>query len=332
MKRTDDGSWVLKPEREWIYAEVEPLVSEELWDRCNELLVNSVNHIARPTKRTVHFFAGLAFCACGEKMHAPRNSPKYVCGKCRTKIPTEDLEGIFVEQLKSFLISNDQVDSFLNRAREGLAEKEALLETRKKEVDRVRQEVDRSYRLYLDKEISSEAFGRFFRPIEERQKQLEEETSKLQADVDLLKIDSFSRDQVMNDANYLQDAWPSLDQAEKRKIVECITNKIVIAKNEVEIDLCYLPSSKHMSKRDRSLHGRTRADADLKSIAPVVQEILHKNGKNLLLDTISNPKSAASVCKICARMSPFLLAPLARSRNSQISRFTQVNSVRFDRF
>ena len=53
----------------------------------------------------------------------------------------------------------------------------------------------------------------------------------------------------MNDANYLQDAWPGLDQTEKRKIVECITNKIVIAKNEVEIDLCYLPSSKHMSKR-----------------------------------------------------------------------------------
>jgi len=44
-------------------------------------------------------------------------------------------------------------------------------------------------------------------------------------DVDLLKIDSFSRDQVMNDANYLQDAWPGLDQTEKRKIVECITNK-----------------------------------------------------------------------------------------------------------
>jgi hypothetical protein len=51
-----------------------------------------------------------------------------------------------------------------------------------------------------DKEISSEAFGRFFRPVEERQKQLEEETAKLQADVDLLKIDSFSRDQVIDDA------------------------------------------------------------------------------------------------------------------------------------
>jgi hypothetical protein len=80
----------------------------------------------------------------------------------------------------------------------------------------------------LDKEISSEAFGRFFRPVEERQKQLEEETAKLQADVDLLKIDSFSRDQVIDDANYLQEAWPRLEGQEKRKIVECITNKIVI--------------------------------------------------------------------------------------------------------
>ena len=257
MKRTDDGSWVLKPESEWIYAEVEPLVSEELWNRCNKLLANSnsVDHIARPTKRTVHLFAGLAFCTCGEKMYVPRNSPKYVCGECRTKIPAEDLEGIFFDQLTNFLMSNEQVEAFLGRARDGLAQKEALLASRKKEADRVRQEVDRTYRLYLDKEISSEAFGRFFRPIEEQQKQLENEIARLQADVDLLKVDSFSRDQVMNDAHYLQEAWPRLNGQEKRKIVECITNKIVVSKDEIEIDLCYLPSSKDMSKRDRSLRG-----------------------------------------------------------------------------
>jgi hypothetical protein len=133
-----------------------------------------------------------------------------------------------------------------------------------KEADRVRQEVDRTYRLYLDKEISSEAFGRFFRPIGERQKQLEEEISKLQVDMDLLKTYSFSRDQVMNDANYLQDAWPDLDQPEKRKIVESITNKIVIAKNEVEKKLCYLPSSRNMSKRVRCLldTARTHFESD----------------------------------------------------------------------
>jgi site-specific DNA recombinase len=255
MKRTDDGSWILKPESEWIYSPVEPLISEELWNRCNQILGNSVNHIARPTKRTVHLFAGLAVCACGEKMYVPRNSPKYVCGECRTKIPVEDLEGIFFEQLRNFLVSNEEVGAFLTRARDGLAEKEDLLESHRREVERVREQVDRTYRLYLDGEISSDAFGRFFRPIEEQQKQLDAEIVRLQADLDLLKVDSFSRDQVMNDAHYLQDAWPRLEHFEKRKIVECITNKIVIGKDEIEIDLCYLPSSKDMSKRDRSLRG-----------------------------------------------------------------------------
>ena len=74
----------------------------------------------------------------------------------------------------------------------------------------MRQEVDRTYRLYLDNEISGEAFGRFFRPVEERQKQLDEELVKLQADVGRPKVDSFSRDQVMADAHYLQEAWPRL--------------------------------------------------------------------------------------------------------------------------
>lgn len=89
---------------------------------------------------------------------------------------------------------------------------------------------------------------------EERQQQLEEEISKLQANVDLLKVESFSRQQVMNDPNYLQEAWPRLDQTENCKIIECVINKIVITRDEIEIDLCHLPSSEDMSKRDRSLH------------------------------------------------------------------------------
>jgi site-specific DNA recombinase len=109
--------------------------------------------------------------------------------------------------------------------------------------------------LYLDGEISSDAFGKFFRPIEQRQKQLEDELPKLQAEIDFLKVNSFSSDQVMNDAVYLQESWPALDRTEKRKIVECITNKIVISKEEITIDLCYLPSSKELSKRNWSLGG-----------------------------------------------------------------------------
>jgi site-specific DNA recombinase len=123
-------------------------------------------------------------------------------------MPADDLEAILVEQLKSFLVSPTQVAACLGRAHDTLAEKERLLESRKKEAEKICQDTDRTHRLYLDGEISAEAFGKFFRPIEERQSQLEEELPKLQAEIDFLGVNSFSSDQVMNDATYLQASWP----------------------------------------------------------------------------------------------------------------------------
>ena len=253
-KRSDDDTaWEFKPESDWVYTKVEPLISVEVWNQCNRLLGPPKNGNGQLAKKAVHLFAGLAFCSCGDKMYVPANSPKYVCRTCRTKIPAEDLEAVFCEQLKSFLVSPTEVEAYLGRAQDTLAEKESLLEVRKKEAEKVRQDIDRSHRLYLDGEISAEAFGNFFRPLEERQKQLQEELPRLQAEIDFLKVNSFSSDQVMNDATYLQESWPRLERSEKRKIVECITSKIVIAKEEITIDLCYLPSSKELSKRDWSL-------------------------------------------------------------------------------
>jgi len=82
---------------------------------------------------------------------------------------------------------------------------------------------------------------------------MEEEIPRLQAEIDLLSVNSFSGEQVMNDAQDLQSQWPLLAQDEKRRIVECITSKITIAKDEIDIELCYLPSFKELTKRDWSL-------------------------------------------------------------------------------
>jgi site-specific DNA recombinase len=255
-KRTDDDTaWEYKPESEWVYTPVEPLVSEEIWNQCNRLLAPASKTNGKRAKRAVHLFAGLVFCSCGNKMYVPANSPKYICKACRRKIPAEDLEAIFCEQLKSFLVSPTRVEDLLSEAQRTLTEKEALLESRKKEAEKIRQDSERTHRLYLDGEISAEAFGRFFRPIEERQSQLEEDLPKLQAEIDFLKVNSFSSDQVMNDAVYLQENWPHLERAKKRTIVEGTTNRIVISKDDITIHLQYLPSSKELSKRDWSLGG-----------------------------------------------------------------------------
>ena len=254
-RTADDTSWEFKPESDWVYTKIEPLVSEEVWNQCNQILGTMSQPTQRPAKRAVHLFAGLVFCDCGTKMYVLTNSSKYVCEKCRRKIPVTDLEDIFFEQLNGFLVSPKEVDSYLNRASETLDDKQKLLESRKKEADKVRQDADRTHQLYLSKKIDGDAFAKLYNPLNERQKQLDEEIPRLQAEVDFLKINSFSSDQVLNDAHYLQTQWPTLEQGEKRKIVECITNKIVIGKEEISIDLCYLPSSKEITKREWSLGG-----------------------------------------------------------------------------
>ena len=97
--RLDGKKIVLKDEKHWVIQESEPLVSEELWTRCNAILRDQRASRRPVAKRRVHLFGGVTFCACGGKMYVPSNNPKYgICQKCHKKIPIVDLEGIFHEQ------------------------------------------------------------------------------------------------------------------------------------------------------------------------------------------------------------------------------------------
>ena len=57
----------------------------------------------------MHLFTGYAYCECGSKMYVWAESPKYICPKCRNKIPTADLEAVFDVPV--------QVSAVLGRAR-----------------------------------------------------------------------------------------------------------------------------------------------------------------------------------------------------------------------
>lgn len=110
-KTSDRGkAWELKPESEWVLNEVEPIVSEDLWIECNHFLDGQRGRLKR-TKPAVYLFSGLTYCACGAKMYVPSNSPKYTCGKCRRKMPQDDLEAVFHEQIKNslFVAVSDEV-------------------------------------------------------------------------------------------------------------------------------------------------------------------------------------------------------------------------------
>ena len=134
------------------------------------------------------------------------------------------------------------------------------MEAHIKELAKVKDESERVYQLFIDRQLDGTGFGRLYKPLEHRRNQLETELPKLQAELDVLKINHLSSDQIVNEARDLYGRWPKFTFDEKRRIVESITQEIVIGKDDVSINLCYLPSCEELTNKHRMLcdeaHGR----------------------------------------------------------------------------
>jgi len=257
-------SWEERPLHEQVHIPVEPIVSEELWNQCNQITEEQQKKIKRPGPTPVNTFAGLTFCHCGKKMYVPSAVQKYVCHRpgCGNRIPVADLEAIFYEELKAFFLAPERIEKHLKTASETVNEKQQLLAVQKKEIEKVREEMAKTHKLYLAGQIPVEGFSGFYNPLQERLSQLQSELPKLEAEVAHLTVNHLSADEVMNEARTLYAQWPNLEVEAKRKIVEGITEKITIGKdNEIEITLSYLPTSEVMTKNQQSLRVTVAIDA-----------------------------------------------------------------------
>ncbi|HEX4960636.1 MAG TPA: recombinase family protein [Thermoanaerobaculia bacterium] len=232
--------WTIKPEAEWVLVPVEAIIPEHLWEACNRLL--DERRVGRkPAKRTTHLFSGVTFCTCGEKLYVPSNTPKYVCRKCRMKIPIVDLERVFEDELRAFVFSPEEIAEHLSEANRDLAEKRRLVESLERERAKVQAEMDRLYDLYMEEGMSSDGFGKRYRPLEERERQVAEELPHLQGEIDFLTIQYHSRDEILSESQSLSDRWPELPFEERRAVVEALVERITVAKDEITIDLLYHP-------------------------------------------------------------------------------------------
>lgn len=252
--RDGKGKLHLKPEEEWVLTPVEPIIPEELWNRCKALLDDRKTK-KPPGPKPVHLFAGLLYCGCGQKMYVFSRSPKYICPKCRNKIPMEDMEGIFRDELQGFFASKERIREHLKSADQNLQDKKGRVEAHSRQLERVRSEMRKVYQLYQSDQVSAEGFGKLYRPLEDQERSLAAELPKLQGEVDALEMYHLAADEVVEEASNLYSRWPSFSSAEKRKIIESITEKIVLKGDEIDITLCYVPSSEELTIRQRNLSG-----------------------------------------------------------------------------
>jgi site-specific DNA recombinase len=172
---------------------------------------------------------------------------------CRNKIPIMDLEGIFMDELKDYLVSPERVAEYLSKADGAVTERNRLLETLRKEHEAVRGEADKTYRLYLEGALTVPQFKEKFQPLDTRKHQIEEEIPRVESEIDLLKIDGLSSEHIIAEARNLHARWPKMNAKDRRRIVESLVKNIKVGKGEIAINLYYLPTCEEMTIKQRTL-------------------------------------------------------------------------------
>lgn len=237
-------AWVIKPKEEWIIVTCPAIVSAELWDECNFILDEQEKKYKKPSKRPIHIFTGIVYCECGSKMHVPSASKKYVCLTCRkNRIDMQDLEEIFYENLKNFVLSDHHLETFLDKSNEKSELKRNEIEILKQEKVKLRGEMDKLIALHMAGEIPKDGFSTYYNPLHERYLQIENAIPELESEIDFLNMEHFNGDVFLSEAQSLFDRWLTFDNEAKRSIVEQITDRITLSRDEIKIKFTYTPSS-----------------------------------------------------------------------------------------
>jgi site-specific DNA recombinase len=257
IKRTKAWTGTLKPEAEWGRIECEPIVTEELWQQVNQILEAQQKSYKKPGRVPAHPFSRLVWCKCGGRMYARTDSPKYLCRACNNKFPLSDLELVFRNELKAFFASPEKLSTDLAQAEQTLKQREALIASHQQAIQKVRDEMKQTHQLYLEGQITKQGFGDFYKPAEERLNQLVAELPKLQAEIDLLKVNQLSAEDIASEAGTLYDRWPQLTIDDRRKIAEAMCEKITIGPEgkdrAIVLNLSYHPSSEELCKNQTRL-------------------------------------------------------------------------------
>jgi site-specific DNA recombinase len=231
---------IRKDESEWVWNEVEPIVSEAMWEECARLL-KARSQGKRPAKRATYLFSGIATCSCGAKMYVPAGRNKYVCTACHQKIPLDDLERLYRSAIAGFEYSPEDVAAHRQAANEAIRERDGLVAATETELKRLAGAEDELFELFHAGALTKPDFARRHRPISDRRAQLEDELPRLQADRDVLKIGLLSEEFVRSETNDLNGRWETMSFEQRRELVERITDKLVVGKEGIDIRIVESP-------------------------------------------------------------------------------------------
>lgn len=240
---TNSNSGRYKPETDWIILPCPAIISEEMWNKCMEIQAGITSSRMPRSKVPTHIFSGFIRCECGSKMYVASRTQRYRCSGCKkTRIEASDIEEIYYEHLKSFLLSKEDLQTFKSRANEEIQSRQTELNLLTKEKERLKEEMKNLLTLHRSGQIPTKGFKEFYDPLDVQCNQIESTITEVQSQLDLLTINASNGELILENAENLYERWPTLTFHAKRQIVEELTQSITIGDEDITIKFAYAPA------------------------------------------------------------------------------------------
>lgn len=236
------GAWEYKPESEWVYHEVEPIVSQELYDECVGHLDSQRLKGKRTVRPSVNLFSGYAHCGCGTKMYVPSQSKKYVCKDCKNRIPMDTLEACFVAEIAAAGISSADVDRRRQQADAKIEELASLIEAHTQAIQKVERDIDTLLELYQKGVLDEDGFKARYEAKNARKQELDEELPRLRVRQESIRQSVLNSENALKETTDILGQWSELSKENKRLLIEAVLVRVDISEDEIEFTFLHEPA------------------------------------------------------------------------------------------
>lgn len=240
--------WITKPQEDWIITPCQAIISEELWERCNAILDEQAVRLARKGRISEYLLAGFVKCECGTSMYVFSTAKKFTCKKCKNNIKVVDMDDIYQQVLKGYL--NDmQPQIYVEELEAKIKEKQSLLMASMKKRNHLQKKMDELVPLRISGDLDKEHFAKIYQPLVTQVHQLDKSIPEIEAEIDLTRVHITSADHVLKEARGLYKSWSKMLFAQKRAIVETITEYITIGKDTIDVGIYYLSTPEKLTNQ-----------------------------------------------------------------------------------
>lgn len=232
----ESKSWTHKPETEWVYHDIEPVIDEETWSQVK--LLQQKRAAEKTTtagfpKESRYLFGGLLVCECGKKMYmqwVTKKTPTYRCLGCTKRVAESDLVEGLLEVFRRVTIHPELLESKETPVEHGMARQR--LDDLAREIERTKKRKAKLIDLYGDERVTKAELFAQLKRLDDDLSAMEQEDSILADKLHQYEISQLNKTPLLEQAESLSNLWHILTYDEQRQVTKELIDSIVVKDRE----------------------------------------------------------------------------------------------------